>query len=197
LIYSESLPGEAALWSYAGFHPFWKDVSAINLFNKQAKKRKAEERIREKQAKKQRDREAKTGQAIMDGQEAPSILKTGTGRRVGAVPGKFKGVQFRSQLEIRFVTQPDAKQIRWIYEGERLGEGNYLIDFYLPDLMCWVEIKGKIEPRDDYFLKEVAAYLKRERGERLFVYASGKAFRVTAREFKQLTHNEFWTKLVE
>lgn len=197
LLNSEPLSPKATPWRYAGFHPFWEDKAAHKLFSKRIKKRRAETRKREKQAKKQQERESKTAQTIADGQEPQPILQTGAGRRVGAVPGIFKGVQFRSQLEIRFVTQLDAKQIRWIYEGERLGEGNYLIDFYLPDLRCWVEVKGSIEPRDDYFLKDVAAYLKRERGERLFVYASGKAFRITAREFKQLTHNEFWTKLVE
>lgn len=197
LLNSEPLPPKATPWRYAGFHPFWKDAAAINLFNERGKKRRAEERKRERQAKKQQEREAKTAQTIADGQAPQPILQTGAGRRVGAVPGIFKGVQFRSQLEIRFVTQLEAKQIRWVYEGERLGDGNYLVDFYLPDLKCWVEVKGRVEPRDDYLLKDVATFLKRERNERLFVYTQSKAFSVTGKQFKQLTHDEFWVKLAE
>ena len=196
LLNSEPLSPGATPWRYTGFHPFWEDKAARTLFSKRIKKRRAETRKREKQAKKQQERESKTAQSITDGQESVSMLKTGAGRRVGAVPGIFKGVQFRSQLEIRFVTQLEAKQIRWVYEGERLGDGNYLVDFYLPDLRCWVEVKGRLEPRDDYLLKDVAAVLKRERNERLFVYTQSKAFSVTAKQFKQLTHDEFWVKLV-
>jgi hypothetical protein len=197
LLNSEPLPPGATPWQYEGFHPFWEDATAITLFNNRAKKRHDEERQHKKLAKKQEEREAKTAQAIAEGQEPQTTLKTGAGRRVGAVPGVFKGVQFRSQLEIRFVTQLEARQIRWIYEGERLGEGNYLVDFYLPDLKCWVEVKGRTEPRDDYFLKDIAAYLKRERSEKLFIYTSGKVFRVMAREFKPLSQAQFWAKLVE
>ncbi|MBX3060761.1 MAG: hypothetical protein KF770_30240 [Anaerolineae bacterium] len=182
-------------WTYKGFHPLWSDNAAIKAFNKRSKKQMVEAEKKEKQAQKLRDREANIAEMIVNGSEPASPVTTGAGRRVGAVPGIFKGVQFRSQLEIRFVTQLEANQIRWIYEGERLGEGNYLVDFYLPDLKTWVEVKGKIEPRDDYFLKEIASYLKRERGERLFVYTSGKAYRVMAREFRELSHKEFWTKL--
>ncbi len=90
----------------------------------------------------------------------------------------------------------EAKQIRWIYEGERLGDGNYLVDFYLPDLRCWVEVKGKVEPRDDYLLKDIADYLKKERGERLFIYTQSKAFSVSGQAFKGLTHDEFWSKVI-
>lgn len=89
------------------------------------------------------------------------------------------GVQFRSQLEIRFATQLEQKEIQWIYESERLAEGNYLVDFHLPTLKCWVEVKGKFEARDHYLLQDVAEYLKRERNERLYVYTSrNEIFRI-------------------
>ena len=121
--------------------------------------------------------------------------KTGAGRRVGAVPGIFKDVQFRSQLEIRFVTQLEEYGIRWFYESERLGDGNYLVDFYLPDLKTWVEVKGKFEPRDNYLLKDVAAYLKRERSERLYVFSASKAYAVNSASFHEIAHTLFWSKI--
>jgi hypothetical protein len=71
-----------------------------------------------------------------------------------------------------------------------------LIDFYLPELKCWVEVKGRLEPRDDYLLKDVAAYLRQTRNERLFIYTQSKAFIVTAREFRPLTLAEFWSKII-
>ena len=197
LLNAEPFPPETTAWSYSGFHPYWKDASAISLFNKRTKKKRADARKREKQAKKQQEREAKIAQTITDGQEHQPILQTGGGRRVGAVPGIFKGVQFRSQLEIRFVTQLEARQINWVYEAERLGDGNYLVDFYLPDFKCWVEVKGRFEPRDDYLLKDVAVFLKKERNERLFIYTQSKAFRVTTNQFKELTHEELWAKLLQ
>jgi hypothetical protein len=107
------------------------------------------------------------------------------------------GVQFRSQLEIRFVTELESRQIRWAYETERLGEGNYLVDFYLPDYKCWVEVKGVFEPRDDYLLKDVANYLNRERGERLLVYTQNKGFVVSLENFEDFPRKQFWEKLTE
>lgn len=108
----------------------------------------------------------------------------------------FQGIQFRSQLEIRFATELASRGIDWIYEKERLGQGNYLVDFYLPDHKQWVEVKGKFEPRDHYLLKEVAQMLEIERQEELFVYTSGKCFRVTSEEFVPMKRSEFW-ELIE
>ena len=82
-----------------------------------------------------------------------------------------------------------------MYEVERLGDGNYLVDFYLPDHKCWVEVKGKFEPRDDYLLKDTAIYLARERGERLFVYTAGKPLEVDGTGFKELSRDAFWENL--
>ena len=69
--------------------------------------------------------------------------------------------------------------------------------FPLPDLNCWVEVKGKAEPRDDYLLREVAGYLARERQERLFIYFQAKASVVSEDSFKELKHAEFWRQLSE
>lgn len=187
-------------WTFEGFHPLHKQAAAIDRLNRRQKERAAERRKQEKEVEKQCVREEKLAQKqaerAANGLSTPTeVPKTGGGRRVGAVPGMFKNVMFRSQLEIRFVTQLEAKGIRWVYEGERLGEGQYLVDFYLPDLKCWVEVKGRIEPRDDYLLKDVADYLKRERTERIFVYTQSKAYKISSRAFTELTHPELWAAL--
>lgn len=182
-------------WSLRGFHPFWPDNTAITTFNNRSKKQEAETKRQEKLVKKQQEQQAKVAQAIAEGKAPHSPPQTGAGRRVGAVPGIFKGVQFRSQLEIRFATELEAKQIRWFYEAERLGDGNYLVDFYLPDLRCWVEVKGRFEPRDHYLLKDVASYLKKERNERLFVYTQNKVFGASSSRFTEMPHPDFWQKV--
>ena len=98
-------------------------------------------------------------------------------------------LRLRSSPSSRFI--PRSRPL-----DQRLGDGQYLVDFYLPDLKTWVEVKGRIEPRDDYLLKEVADLLKRERQGQLFVYTQSKAYHVTAREFKEITHKDLWELLV-
>jgi len=200
LLNAEPIPRQGMTnWQFIGFHPYRQDASAITREKSRIKERLLEKRVQEREMAKQKAREEKLAQKRASAAtDVPTTAPptTGAGRRVGAVPGIFKGVQFRSQLEIRFVTQLEAKGIRWIYEGERLGDGQYLVDFYLPDLKTWVEVKGRIEPRDDYLLKEVADLLKRSRQEQLFVYTQSKAYRVTAREFKEIAHKDLWELLV-
>jgi hypothetical protein len=117
-------------------------------------------------------------------------------KRVAAVKGVFRGVELRSQLEILFATELEKRQIKWVYEPERIGPGRYLVDFYLPDLKCWVEVKGKFEPRDSLLLPNVAINLKRYRGERLFLYMRNKAYTVGSKTFTPLSHEEFWSEVV-
>ena len=104
----------------------------------------------------------------------------------------YKGVLFRSRLEVLFAQELEKRQIKWAYEPERIGGGRYLVDFYLPDLKCWVEVKGRFEARDDLLLPNVAGHLKTGRGERLFLYMRSKAYRVGWKGFEPLTHAEFW-----
>jgi len=68
----------------------------------------------------------------------------------------------------------------------------YLIDFYLPDLKCWVEVKGRFEARDDLLLPLAASQLRTERGERLFLYMKTSAYRVNTKGFEPMTHKAFW-----
>jgi hypothetical protein len=104
------------------------------------------------------------------------------------------GVQMRSQLEIRFATEIQARGIEWIYEEERLSDGNYLVDFHLPKLKMWVEVKGKFEARDHFLLKDVAETLQ-ERGELLYVFTSSSPMKVTPDAFEKLPRKQFWMLL--
>jgi hypothetical protein len=101
----------------------------------------------------------------------------------------------RSLMEVRFARGLDRRGIRWEYEPERLRGGRYLVDFYLPDLRCWVEVKGRFEARDDLLLPMVARNLRQQRDEGLFLFMHRRAFRVTGIGFEPLTHDAFWEAL--
>jgi hypothetical protein len=116
--------------------------------------------------------------------------------RAQALPDAIRFTRFRSQLEIRFATELEARRIRWFYEPERLGEGKYLVDFYLPDLRTWVEVKGRVSSRDHLVLREVAALVARERHQRLYMWTDSYAYRVTPLDFERMTHDAFWSMLV-
>lgn len=69
--------------------------------------------------------------------QAPPTLK--------AIETHYKGFRFRSRLEARWAVFLDAADLSWSYEAEGydLGEdGRYLPDFWIPELGCWLEIKG-------------------------------------------------------
>jgi hypothetical protein len=130
------------------------------------------------------------------GRSGPSISITSRdGSRILALPGMYKYTKFRSQLEIQFAQELDSRGIRWFYEPERLGEGRYLVDFYLPDFKSWVEVKGRVTSRDHLVLREVAEMLSAERHHRVFMYMCSKVYLVTSADFKPLTHELFWRVL--
>lgn len=58
---------------------------------------------------------------------------------------EYKGYYFRSRLEARYAVYLDA--LGWNYEyepeGFKLQSGNYLPDFYFPDINCYGEVKPK------------------------------------------------------
>jgi hypothetical protein len=181
-------------WTCAGYHPWRNDNTLISRHNKRIKRNAAERRKREREEERQKAREAKRKQQGLPPSETP---ETGAGRRFGAIPGVFKGVQFRSQLEIRLATELESRGVRWVYEPERLGEGNYLVDFYLPDYAVWIEAKGRFEARDHYLLKDVADYLNRERKERLYVFTSNKGYKVNPSGFREMSRKDFWKELLK
>ena len=64
-----------------------------------------------------------------------------------AIQTRYKGYRFRSRLEARWAVFFDSLGMKWEYEkqGYALPDvGNYLPDFWLPDLGQWIEIKGAL-----------------------------------------------------
>ena len=81
---------------------------------------------------------------------APRRPRVARGPRRGeATESVYRGAFMRSRLEVAFAQELDRRGIAWQYEPERVGGGRYLVDFHLPDLKCWVEVKGRFEARDD------------------------------------------------
>ena len=65
-------------------------------------------------------------------------------KEIKPIETMHKGYKFRSRLEARWAIFFEALGIDFEYELEGFyieDHGNYLPDFYLPDLDCWVEIK--------------------------------------------------------
>jgi hypothetical protein len=187
-------------WEYLGFHPEWQDEEILKFKAEWRKRLEQKERQQQKEAEKLRKAEERQKARLeklaeLGQQVPPQNQETGAGRRVGAVPGVFMGVTFRSQLEIRFVTKLEENKVAWKYECERLGEGNYLVDFYLPERRLWVEVKGKIEARDKFLLKEAAKILK-GRGEELYIYTQSKAYRVTPSDIKEIKPATLWERIL-
>lgn len=58
---------------------------------------------------------------------------------------EYKGILFRSRLEARVAVFFDKAGIEWVYEPDRVvnGDSEYNPDFYLPELDDYVEVKGK------------------------------------------------------
>ncbi len=112
-----------------------------------------------------------------------------------AVAGEFDGIEFRSQLEIRFAAELKKRGIEYKYEPARLGKGNYMIDFHLPDQGIWVEVKGKMDARDEYMLQECAEVLK-DRNELLYVYSSDRKMHLVQKDkLEYLWPGKFWEML--
>jgi hypothetical protein len=67
-----------------------------------------------------------------------------------AIETRYHGYKFRSRLEARWAVFLDELQVDYRYEpqGYVLEETPYLPDFYLPQLSCFLEIKGK-RPTDE------------------------------------------------
>lgn len=58
---------------------------------------------------------------------------------------EYKGILFRSRLEARVAFFFDKAGIEWVYEPDRVvnGDSEYNPDFYLPRDDVYVEVKGK------------------------------------------------------
>jgi hypothetical protein len=112
-------------------------------------------------------------------------------------PGIYKGTPMRSQSEISFAQELDSRRIRWQYEPGALGRSKYVIDFYLVDYRCWVDIRrGRPNQRDTVILSSVADTIWRDRSqERLFLYMPDSVLLVNPEGMRTLTHADFWVKV--
>jgi hypothetical protein len=118
------------------------------------------------------------------------------GRYPKAVAGEFDGIHFKSQLEIRFAAELKKRGINYEYEPARVGKGNYLIDFRLPDHGIWVEVKGKMDARDEYVLQECADYLQETQKNLLYIYINDRQMHlVHADSLEYLWPGKFWDML--
>lgn len=65
-------------------------------------------------------------------------------KKIQAITTYYNGYKFRSRLEARWAVFFDAMGITYEYEPEgfKTPYGNYLPDFYLPQLRAWMEVKG-------------------------------------------------------
>ncbi len=67
-----------------------------------------------------------------------------------SIPEQYKGIRFRSRLEVKYARFFEAHAMRWAYEPEGfdiLGL-RYLPDFYLPEIRTIVEVKGILDLTD-------------------------------------------------
>lgn len=65
-------------------------------------------------------------------------------KEIKAKPTEYKGIRFRSKLEAQVAYFFDLCHISWLYEPDRLddGEKEYNPDFYLPETDDYIEVKG-------------------------------------------------------
>jgi hypothetical protein len=65
---------------------------------------------------------------------------------IGSWSVEYKGTWFKSDWERRFAQWCDEKELKWKYECFvfKLNDGHYYVpDFELPDVGCFVEVKGR------------------------------------------------------
>jgi hypothetical protein len=88
-----------------------------------------------------------------------------------AIPTKIFGYSFRSRLEARWAVIFRNLGIRFSYEheGYQLSGKYYLPDFYLNELDCYVEVKGK-QPTNE---EQMLAYLLSRDSEKYVHILSG------------------------
>lgn len=62
---------------------------------------------------------------------------------IAPIPTFYKGIKFRSRLEIRWAVFFDRLSWDWLYEPKRfkLTSSTYLPDFYFPDVKMYAEVK--------------------------------------------------------
>jgi len=81
-------------------------------------------------------------------------------QEIKAIETHYDGYRFRSRLEARWAVFFNAVGLEYEYEKEGFElSRRYLPDFWLPQLECWIEIKGEhITERDITLCKELAEH---------------------------------------
>lgn len=84
---------------------------------------------------------------------------------IKAIPTKYNGIEFRSRLEARWAVFFDQLNIKWFYEyeGYETPYGNYLPDFWLPN----VKLRFGEEEKTQGILFEVKPRSHNERHDKL------------------------------
>lgn len=84
------------------------------------------------------------------------------------IPTIFKNVKMRSRLESNIAYFLENLNIKWEYEpqGFLLSKRHYLVDFYLPELNLWVEVKPEVT---DYVLSLLKEFVKNSEKEILLI----------------------------
>ena len=82
---------------------------------------------------------------------------------------KHLGISVRSSWEANFLTILNHQKIAWDYEPKMFifhsierGTRGYLPDVYLPEEDMWIEIKGRIRPKDKTKLRRFKKYYPEE-----------------------------------
>ena len=75
-----------------------------------------------------------------------------------AIPTVYAGVQMRARMEARFAKWCDVHKMKWVYEPEGYicNGQRYLPDFYLPEIMCFVEVKPLAFIHEAYKMEAMA-----------------------------------------
>jgi hypothetical protein len=87
------------------------------------------------------------------------------GLKIKPIETSYNGLKFRSRLEARWAVVFDYLGIRYEYEPEgftitdpcKENRWNYLPDFRLPEVGCWVEVKGDFGGMDDAYFEMLAS----------------------------------------
>lgn len=108
--------------------------------------------------------------------------------KIKSIDTIYKDFKFRSRLEARWAVFFDELGIVWEYEKEGYDiEGiRYLPDFWLPDLDCWIEIKGDTP---GYFEKKKAIKLCLASRKDVHIFI-GEPY--DAETYASLTFGEHW-----
>jgi hypothetical protein len=110
---------------------------------------------------------------------------------IKAIATKYDGRFFRSRTEARWAVFFNAIGIKYEYEKEgfKLEHGCYLPDFWLPEIDCWIEIKGEKPTENENNLCSDLAF---ETKKRCFLFVGNPT--ITPDDGNNYTQNKYFTE---